>query len=179
MTPKIPKIPKNPPSQIKPSPALKERILSYTGNISGGASIISSYTLCHQICLGLIALLSVIGISVAGMPLAFLSRYTFFFWGLGAAILGVTSILFYYHKYNNKNNNHKGCISGKLLVANGGFLIAGIPFAALINYQRILWILGGAVVASSIASWAVEKQHARHARRRAQKNSDKACCQHS
>ena len=127
----------------------KESLLGYSGTVSGGASILSSYTICHQVCLGLIALLSVVGITVVGMPLAFLSKYTMFLWGLGVAMLGITALLYYF-------NHH--CISGKLLSANAGFLIAGLPFEAFLNYQRLLWVAGGAIVASTLVMWLWEKR---------------------
>lgn len=126
----------------------KESVLGYTGTISGGASILSSYTICHQVCLGLIALLSIVGITVAGMPLAFLSKYTMFLWGLGAAMLGITAILYHFHPH---------CISGRLLTANAGFLIAGLPFEAFLKYQRFLWTIGGTIVASILISWLLER----------------------
>jgi len=129
----------------------KESLLGYSGTVSGGASILGSYTICHQVCLGLIALLSVVGITVVGMPLAFLSKYTMFLWGLGAAMLGITALLFYFNHY---------CISGKLLAANAGFLIAGLPFEAFLKYQPFLWTAGGAIVISTLALWLWDKRKA-------------------
>lgn len=125
---------------------IRERVVGYTGTVSGGASIISSYSLCHQICLGVIALLSLAGITVAGMPLMFLSKYQTLFWGIGIAMLGIMSIFYYFHK---------GCISGTLLSANAGFLIAGLPFPIVSPYQLLLWEVGGVIVVASIAVWCM------------------------
>lgn len=140
----------------------KESVFGYTGTVSGGASILSSYTICHQVCLGLIALLSIVGITVAGMPLAFLSKYTMFFWGLGAAMMGITAILYFFHPH---------CISGRLLSANAGFLIAGLPFEAFLKYQRFLWTAGVAIVISTLALWLWDKRKAHQ--------SPPSCCKTS
>ncbi|MEK6874324.1 MAG: hypothetical protein AABX52_01085 [Nanoarchaeota archaeon] len=125
------------------------RTIGYVGTVSGGTSIISSYSVCHQLCMAIIAVLSIIGISVSGMPLLFLQQYNTLFWSIGVTLL-IIGVYIYYQK---------GCISGKLLLTNTGLLVAGIPFKPLVSYQLLLWMLGGALVLSSIILWTYEKKN--------------------
>ena len=100
---------------------IKERSIGTTGSISGAASILGSWQICHNVCLGLIALLSVIGITVAGMPLLFLTKLAIPLWTVAVILLGITTWFFI----------KKKCISGKLIIINSGLIIAGIPFQAV------------------------------------------------
>ncbi len=120
---------------------LRERFLPYFSSMGGGASIAGAHNVCHTLCIGVIALLSIMGVTVSGMPLMWLNKYNVWFWLMGLVFFAPMLYLF---------NKHKGCISNKPLLLNGGLLVAGIPFKPFQSYVVWLWIIGGALVAASI-----------------------------
>lgn len=127
----------------------KEKLISYAGTASGGASIVSAHNVCHYTCLGLIALLGFLGITVAGMPLMFLAKYNTLFWSMGTGFLLFALLI---------RMKYSLCISRKLLLGNAGLVIAGIPFVPLWSYaQFFIWVLGGGMVMVSIILWLKEK----------------------
>ena len=115
---------------------VKERFIGATGSISGLASILGSWQICHNICLGLIALLSVIGITVVGMPLLFLTKLAIPFW-IATIILLIITMWFFVKKK---------CISSRLIMINSGLIIAGIPFQSIQNFSKVFWTIGGILV---------------------------------
>jgi len=121
---------------------LTEKFSSITSSLSGFLSFLGGYQVCHNICLGIVALLSIIGISVAGMPLLFLQKVAIPFWVAAVALLLIT--LFFYFK--------KKCISKNLITFNVGVIIAGTPFQKVQNYSFVFWIIGGILVLISIFS---------------------------
>lgn len=128
---------------------LKEKIVGTTGVLSSFASVLGSYQLCHSLCLSAITLLGLIGITVTGMPLFFLTKVAIPFWIAGFLLLILMLIL------GRFNILH---FSQKLMLANIGLLIAGIPFEQLAQFQKIFWILGAAIVVASIA-WALSSKN--------------------
>ena len=126
---------------------LKEKSAGIAGSVSGIASVLGSWQVCHNVCLAIVALLAIIGITVTGMPLAFLTKVAVPFWVAAFVLLLVTFGLYL----------KKGCISKKLLVFNSGVLIAGIPFQPVQDYQRYLWVIGGLLVAASICMLVMDK----------------------
>ena len=118
---------------------LKEKAIGATGSVSGITSIFGSWQVCHNICLGLIALLGIIGITVVGMPLLFLTKIAIPLWSVAFVLLLVT--IWFYIK--------KKCISQNLIMFNSGIIIAGIPFQPLQNFQILFWMIGGALVVVS------------------------------
>lgn len=119
----------------------KERFLSLFSGLSGGLSFLGGWQVCHNLCLGIIALLSVIGITVVGMPLLFLTQYAVYFWSAAVIILIPTFILYW---------KNRKCMSVKLLLLNVGIIIASIPFASLRTYQVVFWLVGGIFITSSV-----------------------------
>ncbi|MBI3032489.1 hypothetical protein HYY69_03370 [Candidatus Woesearchaeota archaeon] len=126
---------------------IKEKIIAKTGTVSGAASILASWQVCHNVCLVLVGLLSVIGITIVGMPLAFLTKYAVVIWSIALVLLLLT-VYFYVAKK---------CISLKLILFNSGLLIAGIPFPSLQKFIKLFWLLGGAVILISIILFIKEK----------------------
>ncbi len=120
---------------------IKEKIIGATGSVSGVASILGSWQICHNVCLGIIALLAILGITVIGMPLAFLTKLAIPFWTIAFVLLLV--IIGIYIK--------KKCISKNLIMFNSGLIIAGIPFQFLDSFRILLWIIGGVLVITSIS----------------------------
>src|SRR3989344_4026000 len=111
----------------------KEKLAGITGSISGVASVLGSWQVCHNVCFGLIVLLSIIGITVVGMPLLFLTKIAVPIWIVAFVLLLIT-IGFYFKKR---------CISGRLIILNSGLVIAGIPFKILQPFLVFFWIIGG------------------------------------
>ncbi len=118
----------------------KERFLSLFSGLSGSLSFLGGWQVCHNLCLGIIALLSLIGISVVGMPLLFLNQYAAYFWSAAVLLLIPTLVMYW---------KNRRCMSYKLILFNVGIVIASVPFVALKSYQAAFWLIGGILIASS------------------------------
>ena len=120
--------------------ALKAKLASISSSVSGVMGFLGGYQVCHNICLGIIALLSIIGITLVGMPLLFLTKVAIPFW-IAAFFLLLVSLGFYIRSK---------CLSKNLLLLNGGIIIAAFPFRALEKFFPIFWIIGGTIILISI-----------------------------
>jgi len=125
----------------------KERISSGTSIFSGFLSFLGGYQVCHNICLAIIAALSIIGIVITGMPLLFLTKVAVPFWIAAVLLLIITLVLYF----------KKKCISKTLIIFNTGILIAGTPFQQAQEYSVLLWSIGGVLVIISIISYTKSK----------------------
>lgn len=132
---------------IKVINKIKEKFVGIAGSVSGITSILGSWQVCHNLCLGLIAFLSILGITVIGMPLIFLTKIALPFWIIATSLLLLT--LFIYFK--------RRCISYKLILFNSGLIIAGTPFQSLHSFSPIFWIVGGTLVLFSISLFVKDK----------------------
>lgn len=121
--------------------ALKDKLVSVAGTATATTSILGGYQICHSVCMGIIALLSIIGITVVGMPLMFLTKVAVPFWIAGISFLSGMAVLTYAKKLHFSQN---------LMLANAGLLIAGTPFQTVQQFQTLLWFIGGALVVTSI-----------------------------
>ena len=128
--------------------SIKEKMLGVSGSITGTLSFLGGYQVCHNACLALTSLLTILGFTVAGMPFLFLTKLAVPFWALALALLAATVIL----KYGK--NMH---FSGKIILLNSGLIIAGIPFEQAQQFNYIFWIIGGVLVVFSIG-WYVYKK---------------------
>ncbi|MBI2004324.1 hypothetical protein HYS72_02555 [Candidatus Pacearchaeota archaeon] len=126
--------------QKKKKDVKKGKALAFTSSVSGVMGFLGGYQVCHNVCLGIIALLSLVGITLVGMPLLFLTKVAVPFW-IAAFFLFFISLFFY---LKNK------CISKNLLLLNGGIIIAGVPFSFMKDFFVYLWIIGGSFVLLSI-----------------------------
>lgn len=133
----------------KEKPRKKNTGKGKIGNIatgaSGAGSIISAHNVCHSICLGVVALLSVFSISVSSTALMFLSDYNLLFWSMGLFFLIVTVALYV----------KLGCVSKKAMTANAGIIIAGVPFFP--SAQLGFWIVGGAIFLITLGRYIKER----------------------
>lgn len=118
----------------------KEKLIGTAGSLSGVTGFLGSYQVCHNLCLTTIALLSLIGITVVGMPLLFLTKVAVPFWIAAVALLSVTVLIYL----------KKRCVSEKLIIFNSGLIIAGVPFQPLQKFHLILWSVGSVLIALSI-----------------------------
>ena len=126
---------------------LKERLVGATGSVSGAASILGSWQVCHNVCLGIIALLAVIGITLTGMPLEFLTKVAVPMWTIAFLLLLITAWLYV----------KKKCISSRLIMFNAGLIIAGVPFGPVQKFSLIFWITGGGLALIGAALFAKDK----------------------
>ena len=127
--------------------SIQEKAVGAVGSISGAASIMGSWQVCHSLCLGLIALLGILGIAVTGMPLVFFTKIAIPLWAI-AVILLVVAILIY---------SQKKCISKNLILFNSGLIIAGTPFQQVQKFSLFFWIIGGLIALSGIFLFVGEK----------------------
>ncbi len=125
----------------------KENLVGVAGSLSGITSLFGSWQVCHNLCLGLIAVLSFIGITIAGMPLMFLQKLALPFWIAALSLLLVTLLIYF----------KKRCISQKLILFNSGLIIIGTPFQSLQKLSPLFWIVGGALVLLSFAMLIKER----------------------
>lgn len=118
------------------------KVFGAVGAVSAGGGIISSYNVCHTLCMSAVALLSVFGIVVANDIFMFLQVYAVPFWSIGIVLLGVTAILYY---------KMPCCISKKLLLFNAGLLTIGVPFVQTLWIAPIFWAIGSIITFGTIA----------------------------
>ena len=127
---------------------ITDKLVKFSGAGASCVSILGSYQLCHNICMAAISVLALIGITVTGMPLVFLTSVAPYFWTAGIVLLLTLSFL----KFRGI-----GCVTNNSLLFNSGLLIAGIPFYPLTQHQMTLWILGGILVLISVGNYAHNK----------------------
>ncbi len=118
---------------------IMEKASAFSSSVSGALSFLGGYQVCHNVCLGIIFLLSLIGITIVGMPLLFLQKVAAPFWIAAVILFAITLALYF----------KKKCISKNLLMFNSGIIIAGTPFKAVQNYIAVFWIIGGTLVVLS------------------------------
>lgn len=128
--------------------SLKEKLLGLSGGVTGTLSFLGGYQVCHNACLALISLLTILGFAVSGMPLLFLTKVAVPFWVVAVSILGITFFL----KYKRIMN-----FSSKILLVNSGLIIAGVPFQQVQKLNYVFWIIGGIVAILGIGWYIYEK----------------------
>jgi len=122
---------------MKRKKLFKEKMMGTLSGVSGTMSFLGSWQVCHNLCLAIIALLSIIGISIVGMPLLFLTQYAIYFWSAAVLLLIPTLIMYW---------KNRACVSKNLILLNIGIVIAAIPFPSLQSYNLLFWIVGGILV---------------------------------
>ena len=115
----------------------KTKFFSFFSGISGSLSFLGGWQVCHNLCLGIIAALSLIGITIVGMPLLFLQQYNVYFWSV-AVLLLIPTLAMYWKSRKRMSSN--------LLLFNIGIIIAAVPFIELQDYMVFFWITGGALI---------------------------------
>jgi hypothetical protein len=122
--------------------------------------VVSAHNVCHLLCTGAVAALSVFGITAsASGPLMFLESLSWPFWSMGLAVFAVTLVLL---------AMRPGCISRNLIAANGGLLLVGLPLSLPEATGLAIQATGAAVV-----GWAVVRSvRGRASRRQARRHSE-------
>lgn len=118
----------------------KDKYFSYLSSFTGASGVFSSYQVCHSICLGVIALLSLIGITLIGFPLLFLQKWALPLWGAALLLFGISIILYLKYKHISKN----------LLIFNFGAIIIGIPFEKLAFLRNYFLAIGFSIIIFSL-----------------------------
>ncbi len=126
---------------------IKEKIIGSVGSVSGAASVLGSWQICHNVCLGIIAALGLIGITLTGMPLAFLTNIAIPMWSAAVILLLAT---IYMH-------SRKMCISKNLIILNSGLIVAGVPFQQLQQFSVFFWAIGGILALAGISLFIKER----------------------
>ena len=126
---------------------VKEKLIAGTGSVSGVTSVLGSWQVCHNICLGIVALLGLVGITVTGMPLLFLTKVALPLWTAAVVLLGITLILYF----------KKRCISQNLIIMNSGLIIAGTPLKQVQSFSSVFLAMGGAIALIGIILFIREK----------------------
>jgi len=122
---------------------MRQKKIQKTGKYaSAGATAfttlgITAHNFCHYLCLGVVAMLTVAGVSVVGMPLMWLEDYAVYFWGMGLIFLGISFYLLYTRPF---------CISKNAITANSGLLVAAVPLKDVIGSQIYLFWASGVVI---------------------------------
>ena len=127
---------------------IKEKMLNVSGSVTGTLSFLGGYQVCHNACLALISVLTILGFTVAGMPLLFLTKVAIPFWIAAISLLMLALIL----KYKKRMY-----VSDKAILLNAGLIIAGVPFQQLQEFNYFFWIIGGILVIFSIGWYIYEK----------------------
>ena len=128
-----------------------ERAAAITGSLSGVSGLFSSWQVCHSICLWVISLLALVGVTLTGMPLLFLTKISRPLWIMAVILLGVT--VYMYVK--------KKCISFALILFNAGLIIAGTPFSFAQENQIIAWTIGGTISLAALSFYVIERIQSR------------------
>jgi len=119
----------------------KKSFVSYISSVSGISGVFSSYQVCHSICLAVISVLSLVGITLTVLPLVFLQKIALPLWTFAVALFGVGLLLYI------KNGE---CMSKNLLIFNFGAILIGIPFEGLLSVKKYFLILGFIIILFSL-----------------------------
>ena len=124
----------------------KGRFAGYFGIVSGSGSIISAHNVCHAVCLGVVAVLSVFGLAVSSTALMFLQDYNILFLTMGILFLLLSLVM--YAKFGK-------CISTRLIIFNAGLVVAGTPFIPAL--QLVFWAAGFSIAIFVLAVYIKER----------------------
>lgn len=118
--------------------ALKARLFEGGGTTSGAFGAIGSvHNVCHSLCVTVVSIAALFGITMNILPLMFLQTYQLYFWW---AALVFTAISFYLYL----KQRHKRALDRNLLLINFGLLTFGLPLSGwLADYMDVFRFLGG------------------------------------
>ena len=104
-----------------------------TSGILGGIG--SVHNVCHSLCVTVVSILAIFGITTSILPLMFLQTYQMYFW-LGALVFTAASLYFYLKQRSRVVRDRN------LLFINSGLLIFGLPFPQLADYIDFFRFMG-------------------------------------
>jgi len=120
------------------------KITQWLGSASGASSVLGSWQVCHSVCLALISVVSIFGITLTGMPLAFFNTFEVPFW-VAAFFLFMVVLGMHYARR---------CMHVPLLWMNAGAVIAGFPFIP--QHTTLFLVAGGLIGAWGLLVWMRE-----------------------
>lgn len=126
---------------------LKEKLPNVASICTGIFGLFGSWNVCHQVCMGLLALAGILGVSASavGMPLAFLQPYALPLWSLAVVFFGISIFMFF---------KMKGCcMSREALLANFGILVFAVPFEQVESVRPLFWLAGVAIIVFAAVLW--------------------------
>ncbi|MBI4135482.1 hypothetical protein HY477_01995 [Candidatus Uhrbacteria bacterium] len=138
---------------------LPTKWFSHGSKISGCASILGSWQICHQVCTAVVAALATFGIALQGMPLLFLNTWQWPLWIVAVALFGVLLLV--------RVGARLRCITTRGMLGNTGLLLAGLPFdgewvvsARTVGLVLVLgvlaWYLKDLIVKRVETGWVVD-----------------------
>lgn len=116
------------------------------GGIASGVfgAIGSVHNVCHSLCVTVVSIAALFGITMNILPLMFLQTYQLYFWW---AALIFTAISFYLYL----KQRHKRTLDRNLLLINFGLLTFGLPLSRwLADYMDFFRFFGGALALSGL-----------------------------
>lgn len=125
--------------------ALKARLFEGGGTTSGLFGAIGSvHNVCHSLCVTVVSIAALFGITMNILPLMFLQTYQTYFWW---AALVFTAISFYFYF----RQMHRRTFDRNLLIINFGLLTFGLPLSGwLADYMDIFRFFGGTLALSGL-----------------------------
>ncbi len=132
--------------------SLKNRLLGSGGTVSGLLGGIGSLSnVCHSLCVSVVSLLAIFGITTQILPLMFLQTYQLYFW---SAALVFTALSFYFFL------KQKPAIARdrNLLLINAGLLLFGLPFTQVADFQEFFRFIGGSAAIAGVLLFLLEKR---------------------
>lgn len=119
--------------------ALKTRLFGSGGTTSSVFGAIGSvHNVCHSLCVTVVSMLAIFGITTQILPLMFLQTYQLYFW-LGALVFTGASFYFYLKQ------RHPRTFDRNLLFINVGLLTFGMPFKQFSDYMDFFRFIGGSL----------------------------------
>lgn len=119
---------------------IKSRFLPAGSTVSGAMGALGSvHNVCHSVCVAIVSLLSLVGISLSILPLMFLQTYQAYFW-FAAFVFTLLALRFYVLQPQRPAHNRNW------LLLNSGFLLFGLPFRQLADYMDFFRFVGISLV---------------------------------
>ncbi len=115
------------------------KAITCISTVSGVASFLGAYNVCHGLCMAIIAVLAGIGILIVGMPFAWLQPYSIYLWFLAIGLLGLNLLLYKRH-----------CVSQRGVLFNIGVIILAVPFAIPLLLNIAFWLSGAFIIFAAI-----------------------------
>ncbi len=133
-----------------------QKLKHYHSKIGGTASgtlgsIGSLPNACHSLCMSVVSLLAVFGITLNILPLMFIQTYRFYFW-LAALVLTALAFYFYQKKQIKLPRDRN------FIILNTGLLTFSLPFYFLADYMDFFRFVGVIIAIFGLLSFFLAKK---------------------
>ncbi len=131
--------------------------LKHYSSVGGGTasgiigSVGSLSNVCHSLCMSIVSLFAVLGITLNILPLMFIQTYRLYFW-LVAFVFTALAVYFFIKqkKYFARDRN--------FIILNTGLLIFALPFYFLADYMDFFRFVGGVIAIIGLLSFFFRKK---------------------